>query len=300
MILSKKFRISATLALIASISMPIATPAFAQGADADEAKRKVNLAGRQRMLSQRMSKAACFVATGVETEAQLAMLSSAYDLFSSTHVALRFGDTDMGLNKELKPNIQAALSLVDEKWLIFAPSIADIVSKGRSDSRNLQTLDESGLDLLGVMNSTVGKIAHAYGEDLEELPLILSLTIDLAGRQRMFTQKMSKEFCLLDAGINIDDNRASLKRTQELFNLTLTSLVDGFPGMVIPAPNEDINSKLAEVTTLWQHINTILERVASGGEITDQDRLTVAKDIEPVLTAMNEAVGMYEFVVLAD
>lgn len=61
MILSKNFRFSATLALIASISMPISTPAFAQGADADEAKRKVSRAGRQRMLSQRMSKAACFV-----------------------------------------------------------------------------------------------------------------------------------------------------------------------------------------------------------------------------------------------
>lgn len=286
------------VALTAYFFTSFTGPAAAQDLSAEEAKRKINFASRQRMLSQQMSKAACFIAVGIEKDIQLVALASSHELFASTHVALRFGSAEMGLSKELVPSIQASLSHVDEAWMGFTPLIEGILAKGHSATNNLEAIDDQGLHLLGVSNKAVGNITRIYSEKLDDLPLILSTTLDLAGRQRMFTQKMSKEFCLVDAGINIDDNRASLKQTQELFNLTLTSLVDGFPGMVLAAPNDEIRTQLAAVSTLWQPINAIFDSIAAGGEITDQDRLTVARDVGAVLKAMHEAVGMYEAVEL--
>ena len=61
-------RVSATAALILSLALPVATPSFSQTDQAEEAKHRVNLAGRQRMLSQRMSMAACFIYVGVERD----------------------------------------------------------------------------------------------------------------------------------------------------------------------------------------------------------------------------------------
>ncbi len=112
----------------------------------------------------------------------------------------------------------------------------------------------------------------------------------------MFTQKMSKEFCLIDAGIDAEKNMANLAETLEYFNLTLNSLIGGFPGVVLAAPNAEILAKLEEVQTLWNEPSKILAAVATGAPITDAQRMVIAKDVERVLEAMNQAVMLYEFV----
>lgn len=292
-------RISAAAALCFSLILPIASPVFAQGADADEAKRRINLAGRQRMLSQRITKAACFSLTGVNADEQLVMLSDASELFGTTHHALSAGDETLGLRHEFNPTIVDSLKAVDAKWTPFAAMAHGVVVGGMRDAENIEKLNASGLELLNDMNETVGKIAREYGNQIDELPLILSLTIDLAGRQRMLTQKISTEFCLIDAGINVEENRANLTSTLGFFNLTLTSLVGGFPGMIIPAPTDEIRASLANVESLWANANVVLTGVAEGADISDADRQIVATEVEAVLNAMNDTVALYELVVLA-
>lgn len=283
-------------AVFLSAVAPVASPVFAQSDLAEEAKRKVNLAGRQRMLSQRMSKAACFMFTDVDAAGHQTMLAGAQNLFATTHDGLRFGNPELGLKEETKSVVNHALGFVDDEWVIYAPSVEEVIADGIADADQLQNLNAAGLTLLGVMNTAVGKTAAAYGEDLEDLPLILAITIDLAGRQRMFTQKLSKEFCLIDAGINVEENTARLSETLEYFNLTLNSLIGGFPGVVLAAPNDDILAKLEEVQSLWAEPSSILADVAAGKRITNASREIISKDIELVLSTMNEAVGLYEFV----
>ncbi len=55
--------------------------------------------------------------------------------------------------------------------------------------------------------------------------------INLAGKQRMLTQKMSKEVFLLSAGSN---TRGALLKTMALFEKTLTGLVHGDKKMGLP------------------------------------------------------------------
>lgn len=107
---------------------------------------------------------------------------------------------------------------------------------------------------------------------------------------------MAKEFCLIDAGVNRDENRARLAQSIQVFNATLSGLQSGLPGMVISAPNYDIRQKLRETARFWAPVNTALQAVADGAEITDEDRAVVVNNMEAVLVAMNEAVGMYEYV----
>ena len=51
--------------------------------------------------------------------------------------------------------------------------------------------------------------------------------INLAGRQRMLTQKMSKEVLLVALGHDADANKANLRNTASLFDRTLKGLKDG-------------------------------------------------------------------------
>lgn len=294
------FRAGATAALILSLITPIATPVFAQNAQAEEAKHRVNLAGRQRMLSQRMSMAACFIYIGVERDKHADILFKTHALFDSTHTALRDGDEELGLSEEVTPEVINALVTVDTKWSAYSPMASQVVSEGKTTRDALQSLNVVGLEVLDTMNSAVGETARAYGGELDELPMLLSLTIDFAGRQRMLTQKMTKEFCLIDAGIDAEENRVNLAETLSDFNATHEALVNGYPGMIMAAPNYDIRSKLTEVSTLWESGNAAFTRIADGEEITDLDRGIAAKEIEAVLDSMNEAVEMYEYIIVED
>ncbi len=281
--------------LTGSLFMP-AGSALAQSEAADQAKRRVNLAGRQRMFSQRMSKAACFILTGVEVDNHTAMLAKTIDRFSVANGALRNGSAEAGIPEETNLEVIGRLVKVDSRWQDFAPRVKAVLDGSDVSAGNVAAINESGLALLTDMNDAVHRIDNVYGDELSDLPLILAVTIDLAGRQRMFTQKVAKDFCLIDAGIDVAANTADLAETLQYFNATLDALVDGFPGTVVPAPNADIRAKLTEVRDLWAGPDAVLAAVAGGAAISDADRLVVANDVEKVLVAMNEAVNLYEFV----
>ena len=289
-------RLGVTISVLITSCFISVVPVSAQTDAADDAKRRINLAGRQRMFSQRMSKAACFILTGVEVEKHEKMLQKTYDLFAVTNDALSNGSDTLELKPERNPAVFVALTRVQKRWDDFAPKVRAVIDHATIDTGSLAELDASGLALLKDMNTAVNIIAKTYGDQLPELPLILAVTIDLAGRQRMFTQKMSKDFCLIDAGVEPDANRADLEATAQYFTATLDALIDGFPGAVMAAPNDDIHAKLLEVKELWKEPAAVLQAAASGGPISEADRLLIADQMEEVLVTMNEAVKLYEFV----
>lgn len=284
------------LTLALSLSAPMAVPAHAQSVSANEAKTRVNIAGRERMLIQRVVKSACFSTLGIERLAYRAEMIETQALFAQSLIALQKGDPTLGLSAETSPQILAQLEVIAMEWDSVA-SLADVaISPAGISTEGLYSLDALGLNLLAKASGAVQSISQSYAEQAEELPLIVSVSLDIAGRQRMLSQKMAKEFCMIDAGVTPSDNRANLAETIGVFNATLEGLQNGLSGMVIPAPNYDIRQKLLEVARLWAPIDAVLQAVAKGGEITDEDRRAVVENLEAVLVAMDEAVGMYEHV----
>lgn len=269
------------------------SPVAAQSEESIEAALRVNISGRQRMLSQRMTKAACFVQNNVSTALHDEMLRDAFALFSTSHDALRQGNSSVGLTREHSPRVLTAMELVDTRWQGFAPIVQRLIDTGDSSPADIAALDAAGLVLLNDMNAAVGRIAVTYGELLEDLPLIYSISIDAAGRQRMLSQKAAKEFCLIDSGIDVAKNQENLAYTVKIFTASLNALISGFPGMIVPAPNDEILAKLREVEAAWVIPGAVLQRAADGETITDADRQVVTTQIETVLVLMNQAVGMY-------
>jgi len=285
---------SLAMAAIATAQLGFVTPTFAQSPEAIEAAHRVNISGRQRMLSQRISKAACFMNVGMESSGQPNQLQDAVALFEASLQALRRGDETMGLGPEQSAEIRLALYEVAVDWDAFSQNFQMTVSNGVVTRPALAGIDASGLKLLADMNRTVNKTASIYGDSLPDMPLILSLTIDLAGRQRMFTQKAAKEFCLIDAGVDVEENRVRLAQTTQLFTLTLGALQNGMPGMVMAAPNDEIRDQLAIINEAWAGPKAALEAAAAGESITEAQRNVIGNDMERVLVLMNEAVDMYE------
>ena len=128
-----------------------------------------------------------------------------------------------------------------------------------------------------------------------------SRAINLAGRQRMLTQKMSKEFFVAATAPDnqeCDRCRKKLKGTITLFDTTLAGLVHGDAKQQLAGTNnKDILAKLAEVKTLWQIFKKELEKVIThqpGSQEVEAAIKAIKEHNLPLLSTMNEAVGLYE------
>ncbi|QPH53286.1 type IV pili methyl-accepting chemotaxis transducer N-terminal domain-containing protein [Pontivivens ytuae] len=286
--------------LVAALAIGVPTGASADTTSnapvtAEEAAYRVNVAGRQRMLSQRMAKAACLASTGIATETHLSQLDAAYDLFQRSDAALRVGDPDFNLPAERYQSVLTALSEIDGPWRAYGRMIDTTIADGSIEEERLMVLDAASVEVLDRMNAAVNRTARAYGDAGPRVPLALTVTVDIAGRQRMLTQRAVKEVCLMQVADNPQDYADRLTRTVEIFDLSLAALQNGLPDAgVLAAPNEEIAGQLAEVDRQWQAVHGIFDRAAAG-EVLDADTLAdLADRVEPLLAAMHAAVGMYE------
>ncbi len=284
--------ISAILATSSMIALP--SISIASEINAEEAAKRLNIAARQRMLSQRISMTSCFVNAGVHTYDNFEKLEVAFKQFDDVHNGLLHGNAEMGLHQEEYRHVVEALEVVDEEWDEFSDMIEGFMMIRLMTPSTMVHFDEVGLDVLSDMDFTVTTIANTYSANLENLPQILALTINFAGRQRMLTQKIAKEYCLISTGVNIEANLQNLRESNEQFNLTLQALEDGIPRMIAAAPTPEIMAKLKEVEELWERPNALIESALAGDLIMPDDRRYLSDHVNVVLSTMNDAVTMYQ------
>jgi GTP cyclohydrolase I len=262
------------------------------GIYADEAKQPVktevtkqqsgtviNLAGKQRMLTQKMSKEALFIAKGINVEKNKENLKKTSELFDKTLKGLIDGDKDLNLLKTENKEILAQLNKVKELWNSFKANI-DKVIDGKADKATLDAIAKDNIPLLKEMNSAVGMYAKASGSKLDPK---MADTINRAGKQRMLTQKMTKELLLIANGIDVDKNRESLKKTAELFENTLKDLTAN-------CKKDDIKKQLGVVEGIWKEYKPTIDKAD-----TSDEALKKAEELNmKLLKEMNSAVKMYE------
>lgn len=250
--------------------------------------RVINLAGKQRMLTQKMSKEAVLVALAHDAEVNTANLQKTHDLFDKTLKGLRAGDADLGLPETKKPNIVAGLDEVDVLWGSFGGVIGTVASSGAAEDAQLSTIASNNVPLLKAMNKVV-KLYEADSASGDMNPA-LAVAINLSGRQRMLTQKMSKEFFLIAKGHEVDANRENLAKTKDLFDKTLNGLLEGDAEQGLsPAPTDEIRAQLEKVKGMWAEFKVHLE-----ADPTPESIKAVADKNLPLLKEMNKAVGMFE------
>ena len=127
-----------------------------------------------------------------------------------------------------------------------------------------------------------------------------SRAINLAGRQRMLSQKMTKEvFLAHDAEADLKERVADIEKTVALFDTTLQGLLQGDADQQqLQAVGEgDTRQKLLEVQQLWQEFSGGIKAfIASPKDSREQQEALVlirAKNL-PLLKSMDEAVSLYE------
>ncbi len=257
----------------------------------------LNLSGKQRMLTQKMSKEIMLVVLGVDAQNNLKNLKKTSALFDKTLKGLRDGDKELRLPPTISKRIRKQLDKIKVLWDDFNRVIKDILNNKKVTKEQVDIIAANNLPLLKQMNRCV----KLYEKDASTAGLKadpgLAVTINLAGKQRMLTQKMSKEFLLTAYGHDVENNKLNLLETYTLFERTLKGLLDGDETLDLPGTkNEKIREQLAVVQKLWAVFKPLVTFAVDPktGEIPRDKVEALAASNLPLLKEMNKAVGMYE------
>lgn len=254
---------------------------------------RINLSGKLRMLSQRIPAAACNLHADIAPEAATSLLTGAKQEFEKIVDGLEFGDPSLGIiGVESRRKTLAAIADLRAKYEGVATAGSHMLEPGSTDG-DLQQLADGNLPLLKAAQFLVSELTGQYS-DPTALLQVDSMRIDIAGRQRMLTQKMSKEACFILSGVNVEQSAAALASTIKMFDVSLTALRFGMPAAGIEAvDNPDINAGLELVAQNWAAVKPHLDALEAGGHWDAAQRAAVFEGLNTTMANMNKVVGMY-------
>ena len=285
----------AALVVAASLSTTAPLPVAAQQVDmtAETVAVRIDVAGRQRMLLERMAKYFCFARSNVTPLESAAKLQKAMDLFAQTHRGFRDGDPSQNLFEEASESVARQWDQVDLLWGPLGATYETALAGHIVDEHSFERAMGLTLEVRKRANDLVAEMRGAYASHLGDSGVGDTILIDLYGRQRMLSQKLSKEVCLVARGTDLAENKAELAATLKLFETSLTAFIEGMPIAGIPTPpTAEIAGQLTKAQSVWQPIRYVAATIASGGAVslTDLEAFAVGTDV--FLVEINKAVKM--------
>lgn len=254
----------------------------------DVLKRSVNLSGKQRMLTQRMTKFALLVSLNIDKKANREKLIKFAKLYDKTLHAFKNGDKDLGCTATKNEPILKQIAVIEKAWEPFYTHVQAIVSGKDSDGKSLAYMVDKNEQLLKESNTLVEEYENSNTSknylDIAQLHIV-----NVAGRQRMLTQKMTKEKLLVKMGQQEYGHK--LDTTIKLFDDSLTALIHGDANQSIVKPsNKEIKAQLLKVLDIWKPLKPLYEKEKP----TTKELAMIIKQNPILLAEMNKMVNMAE------
>jgi|GEM_PF-1130674 len=238
----------------------------------------VNVAGKQRMLTQKLTK--------LIMELQLGDLSKTEEIqdvqskFSQVIKGLRIGDLELNLPPAESPQILFKIKNVEKKWETFDEKINMVISYAPSVQEDLENIISKNVRLFNEANQLV----ELLGEKMD------SKTVSVAGRLRAITQRVSKsvlQFNHFRTSDSIDEGNKFIDLQYKIIN----GLLNGAPELNIKRVNDiAIRQKIEEFKTHWQEFSGHAETIFNIVPIMNSASIYISKNNQELLTNMDIVV----------
>ena len=251
----------------------------------------INLSGKQRMLTQKMSKESLLIFLQIDVKKNRKKLKGSYTLFNKTLKGLLYGDKSLKLVPSHAKKVEVKLKDVQKLWEPFKQRVERVASSKKLSKKDFDYIDKHNLPLLKTMNEAVTLFTKLG--DNGKTKLKIANDINLAGKQRMLTQMISKDLLLYQA--NIDSKRAfkSLNSAVKLFNRTLKGLYNGDKDLNLVGTNlPKIRTQLDKVKTNWQEVKPLILKALKNKKNQKLTKKIITK-LDKTKYEMNKAVVLY-------
>jgi len=179
------------------------------------------------------------------------------------------------------------------QWQAIRGAIDSILVDGH-DVESSHIIDDHNLKMLELTSILASRIAGQYAYPYE-IAADDVLLIEVAGRQRMLTQKMAKDACEIWTGYHSEEAKEDLRSTMVIFENSLVALRDGMPSIgVLPAPNDVIRADLDDLLNRWGILKPNLTTLVDGGELNEAQKFEVFHDLEVELAELDHLIDDYK------
>ena len=247
----------------AAATLPVT--ARAQLSDLGEA---INKAGRQRMLSQRMGKAWLALLHGIEVPRAQQVLDSSMALFDRQLVELKAFAT--------AEEIRATYTKLEAAWSSYKTALV-----GKVPARaNAASVLQHSAAVLALAHQGTQQYEAALGKPLGKL-------VNVAGRQRMLSQRMAMYYLAARLPVDAGQAVAEIKRASTEFVSAMVFLRQA------QQSTPRIQDALQLADGQWVFFEAALQRVESVQAGANRPLSEVFTASENLLTVMDSVTGLY-------
>jgi hypothetical protein len=238
--------------------------AHAQIKDLNEA---INKAGRQRMLSQRMGKAWLALVHNVEADAAQKILVASKSLFEKQlYDLMAFASND---------TLRSTYQKLQQAWLDYSA----VMAQGAPDRTRAAAMLKNDGKVLA--------IAHQGTQEFEQtLAKPVGRLVNIAGRQRMLSQRMAKFYFAAALPVNADEAKREIAKARSEFLAAMEILRSA------PEATSVIRDELSLASGQWVFFNQSLLHLDAqrAGYKQLQEVFTTS---EAILSVMDRVTGLY-------
>lgn len=251
-------------------------------------KKTINLSGKQRMLSQYMAKLTVQISLNIQKDQSIVELKKISELYAKTLKAFSVGDSDLGIKSATNAKVKEQIKVLEKEWKNFEEQIQLIISKKDKDGKALAYVLENNEKLLASSNELVARY-EASNTSANYLEKARLRVVNVAGRQRMLIEKMTKEKLLCVK--SPQKYNSKLKSTVKLFNDSLTTIIKGDSSKQITKPsNTKIIKQLKVISKLWEELKPLYKKEKNSSK---ELAIIIAKN-STFLKEMNTMVELAE------